>query len=60
MRRRSPSWASPSSREKEIVAILAPRTMKHKLMLAINEAAGIKTDSRGLLMSLPVEDIMGL
>ena len=46
--------------EKEIVAILAPRTMKHKLMLAINEAAGIKTDSRGLLMSLPVEDIMGL
>ena len=42
------------------MAILAPRTMKHKLMLAINEAAGIKTDSRGLLMSLPVEDIMGL
>ena len=46
--------------EKEIVAILAPRTMKHEMMLAINEAAGIKTDCRGLLMSLPVDDIMGL
>ena len=46
--------------EKDIVAILAPRTMKHDLMVAINEAVGIKTDCRGLLLSLPVDDIMGL
>ena len=46
--------------EKEIVAILVPTAQKLPVMQAINKAAGLKTDCRGVLFSLPVDDIMGL
>lgn len=46
--------------EKEIVAILVPTQQKLPVMQAINREAGLKTDCRGVLFSLPVDDIMGL
>lgn len=46
--------------EKEIIAILAPRAKKHAMMQAISAAAGITTESRGLLFSMQVDDILGL
>ena len=46
--------------EKEIVAILVPKEQKLPVMQAINKAAGLKTDCRGVLFSVPVDDIMGL
>ena len=46
--------------EKEIVAILVPREQKPPVMQAINREAGLKTDCRGVLFSVPVDDIMGL
>ena len=46
--------------EKEIVAILVPTAQKLPVMQAINREAGLKTDCRGVLFSLPVDDIMGL
>ncbi len=46
--------------EKEIVAILVPREQKLPVMQAINREAGLKTDCRGVLFSVPVDDIMGL
>ena len=46
--------------EKEIVAILLPTEQKLPVMQAINREAGLKTDCRGVLFSLPVDDIMGL
>lgn len=46
--------------EKEIVAILTPREKKMQIMRAINKVAGLTTECRGLLFSLPVEDMMGL
>jgi hypothetical protein len=46
--------------EKEIVAILVPTQQKLPVMQAINRDAGLKTDCRGVLFSLPVDDIMGL
>ena len=46
--------------EKEIVAILVPREQKLPVMQAINREAGLKTDCRGVLFSLPVDDILGL
>ena len=46
--------------EKEIVAILVPAQQKLPVMQAINREAGLKTDCRGVLFSLPVDDIMGL
>lgn len=46
--------------EKEIVVILTPREKKQAIMQAINTAAGLTTESRGTLFSLPVDEIMGL
>ena len=46
--------------EKEVVTILAPRSQKHALMVAINKAAGLSTEASGLLFSLPVNDMVGL
>ena len=46
--------------EKEIVAILVPKTEKRAVMQAINHSAGLKTECRGILFSLPVDDIIGL
>lgn len=46
--------------EKEIVAILVPTGQKLPVMQAINREAGLKTDCRGVLFSLPVDDILGL
>ena len=46
--------------EKEVVAILAPKEQKHALMVAINRAAGLTSEARGIVFSLPVEDLVGL
>lgn len=46
--------------EKEVVAILAPEGQKRALMGAVNRAAGLNTEARGILFSLPVEDLIGL
>jgi len=46
--------------EKEIVAILAKREVKHGIMQAISQAAGINTPSKGIVLSLPVDNIIGL
>lgn len=46
--------------EKEIVAILTPEPQKRALMQAINRAAGLHTEAKGVLFSLPVEEMVGL
>ena len=46
--------------EKEVVAILTPQAQKHELMVAIHRAAGLTTEARGILFSLPVEELIGL
>ena len=46
--------------EKEVVGILAPREQKRPIMDAINHAAGLTSEARGILFSLPVDDIIGL
>lgn len=46
--------------EKEVVAILTPEAQKRALMTAIHRAAGLSTEARGILFSLPVEDLTGL
>ena len=46
--------------EKEIIAILSPRQQKMGIMRAVNQVAGLATERRGILFSLPVEDMMGL
>ncbi len=46
--------------EKEVVAILAPEVQKRALMGAINRACGLTTEARGILFSMPVDDLTGL
>lgn len=46
--------------EKEILAILTEQSNRTAIMKKITEVAGINTESRALVMSLPVEEIMGL
>lgn len=46
--------------EKDIVLIVVAHEQKLDVMRAVNKAAGMATPCRGILFSLPVEDLMGL
>lgn len=46
--------------EKEIVAILIPKTVKKELMQAVSKHCGMKTEARGIVISLPVESCAGI
>lgn len=46
--------------EKEIIAILSEKSKRPEIMQAISRAAGITTESQGILFSLPVENIVGI
>lgn len=46
--------------EKDIVAILAELDAHTKIMKAVNESCGLKTEARGLIFSLPVDNFIGI
>lgn len=46
--------------EKDVVAILAEREKKLAIMQAVNQAAGLKTEAQGIVLSLPVDELIGL
>lgn len=46
--------------EKDILAILTESCNKSAIMKKITEVAGINTESRALVLALPVDEIMGL
>ena len=46
--------------EKEIIVILIPKAEKKPVMQAINKVAGLTSECRGIVISLPVDDILGL
>lgn len=46
--------------EKSIVCILCRREDKRGIMQAVSRAAGIKTEARGLLLSLAVDELAGM
>ncbi len=46
--------------EKSIVWIICSKESKNSIMQVINQAAGLRTEARGILLSLPVDDVMGL
>ncbi len=64
-RRETPStqastWTSPSQEEQDFVMIVVPREKKCEIMSAITTACGLKTPAHGMVISLPVDDVMGL
>lgn len=46
--------------EKEMVLILVGRDQKLPVMQAIQKGAGLSTEGRGIIFSLPVTDVMGV
>lgn len=46
--------------EKDLVLNIVPLSLKRKVMESINESCGIKTDAHGLLISLPIDSVVGL
>lgn len=46
--------------EKQVVAILAERTMHKEIMEAINKDCGILSEAKGVVFSLPVDELAGI
>ena len=46
--------------EKEIVLIIASAENKVGIMRAISEACGVKSEAEGVVMSMPIDEVIGL
>ena len=46
--------------EQEILAMLIKRDKKRDIMMAVNEKFGIESEAQGLILSLPVDSVVGL
>lgn len=53
-------WGMAVQQEREIVAILTDAEHKMAIMKAISDHCGIRTEARGVVLSLPVDQIIGL
>lgn len=53
-------WGLSIQEEKEIVLIVAEGINKMKIMRAIGEKCGIRTSAKGIVMSLPIDAVIGL
>ena len=64
-RRRGPEeamrfWGISLQEEQELIAIVASREKRLDIMSAISRQYGPKSKAQGIVLSLPVEDIMGM
>lgn len=46
--------------EQEFVMIVVPKEKKSSVMKSIGEACGLRTEAHGLLLSVPVDEVLGL
>lgn len=46
--------------EQEIVMIIAPRKIKSDIMKAIGSKCGLKTPARGIVFSVPIDEVVGM
>lgn len=53
-------WGLSTQEEKEIVLILADHQKKTDIMSAISQSCGMHSDAEGVVMSLPIDSVMGL
>lgn len=53
-------WEISVQPERELVLILADRSEKKSIMKAIDESCGMRSEAHGVVMSLPVDSIVGL
>ena len=53
-------WGLSVQEEKEIVLILAETESKMAIMTAVGEKCGMHSEAKGLVLSLPIDAVMGL
>ena len=53
-------WGLGVHEEKELVLILADHEMKVGIMRAISERCGMHSEAEGLVLSLPIDSVMGI
>ena len=53
-------WGISVQPEKEVVLILCRQEDKMNIMKAIAESCGMKSEAQGLVISLPVETVVGI
>lgn len=53
-------WGISLQEEKEIVIILAPEDKKTAIMKAIGELCGVNSEAKGIVMSLPIDHVIGI
>ena len=58
--RASQHFGIPMQDEQDFVMILVPRTKKAEVMNAICQACGLRTPAHGVILSLPVDEALGL
>lgn len=46
--------------EQEFTMIIVPREKKSETMMAVNQACGLKTPAHGIVLSIPIEEAMGI
>ena len=56
----SGAWGFAVEDEREIVMIVAESEKKTEIMQAISDECGIKSDAKGIVISMPIEDTIGL
>ena len=54
------AWGFAIEDEREIVMIVAESETKLAIMQAISDACGIKSDAKGIVVSMPIENVIGL
>ena len=54
------AWGFAVEDEREIVMIVAESETKLAIMQAISDACGIKSDAKGIVVSMPIENVIGL
>ena len=53
-------WGQSVQEEKDIVLILAPHKSKVAIMRAISEKCGMHSKAKGTVVSLPIDEVMGI
>lgn len=54
------AWGLGLQEEKEIVLIIANNDYKVDIMKSISEKCGVNTDAKGIVLSLPIDSVIGL
>ncbi|MCM1120679.1 MAG: transposase [bacterium] len=54
------SWGLSMQEEKEIVLILSDADKKVEIMSGISEKCGMRSEAKGMVLSLPIDAVMGL